>query len=114
MIVLYRDQQGKTSNMEFADLEIGCMGQNLYLQAASLGLDPHLRGSRQRPRLEGLGLKENRYSGSPAVGDGNRERPPLFCWRLVPPQFRGEGKWPCLLSLSISASGRGSGSSVAG
>lgn len=38
MIVLYVIHKDKAGRMEFADLEIGCMGQNLYLEAAALGM----------------------------------------------------------------------------
>jgi len=38
MIVLYVINKDKTSRIEWADLEIGCMGQNLYLEAAALGM----------------------------------------------------------------------------
>ena len=37
MITLYVINKDKTSRIEWADLEIGCMGQNLYLEAAALG-----------------------------------------------------------------------------
>ena len=38
MIVLYVINKDKSSRIEWADLEIGCMGQNLYLEAAALGM----------------------------------------------------------------------------
>ena len=38
MIVLYVINKDRTSRIEWADLEIGCMGQNLYLEAAALGM----------------------------------------------------------------------------
>ena len=38
MIVLYVINKDKSSRIEWADLEIGCMGQNLYMEAAALGM----------------------------------------------------------------------------
>jgi SagB-type dehydrogenase family enzyme len=38
MIVLYVINKDKTGRTEFADLEIGCMGQNLQLEAAALDM----------------------------------------------------------------------------
>ncbi len=60
MIVLYVINKDRTSRIEWADLEIGCMGQNLYLQAAALGM-----GSRIIANIKGadvtkiLALKES-------------------------------------------------------
>ena len=38
MVVLYVINKDRAGRIEFADLEIGCMGQNLYLEAAALGM----------------------------------------------------------------------------
>ncbi len=60
MMVLYVINKDRTSRIEWADLEIGCMGQNLYLEAGALGM-----GSRIIAGLKGadvtkvLGLKES-------------------------------------------------------
>jgi SagB-type dehydrogenase family enzyme len=45
MIVLYVINKDKTSRIEWADLEIGCMGQNLYLEAAALGMGSRIIAS---------------------------------------------------------------------
>jgi SagB-type dehydrogenase family enzyme len=60
MLVLYVINKEKASNMEFADLEIGCIGQNIYLQAAALGLGSCIfAGVAKDPVAKALGLKEN-------------------------------------------------------
>jgi len=58
MIVLYVINTDRTSRMEWADLEIGCMGQNLYLEAAALGLGSRIiAGVKTAEVTKLLGLK---------------------------------------------------------
>jgi SagB-type dehydrogenase family enzyme len=59
MIVLYVINKDKTSRIEWADLEIGCMGQNLYLEAAALGMGSRIiAGIKTDDVTKMLGLKE--------------------------------------------------------
>jgi SagB-type dehydrogenase family enzyme len=60
MIVLYVINKDKTSRIEWADLEIGCMGQNLYLEAAALGIGSRIiAGIKTDDVTKILGLKDN-------------------------------------------------------
>ena len=60
MIVLYVINKDRTSRIEWADLEIGCMGQNLYLEAAALGMGSRIiAGIKGADVTKMLGLKEN-------------------------------------------------------
>jgi SagB-type dehydrogenase family enzyme len=60
MIVLYVINKDRTSRIEWADLEIGCMGQNLYLEAAALGMGARIiAGIKVADVTKILGLKEN-------------------------------------------------------
>ena len=59
MIVLYVINKDRTSRLEWADLEIGCMGQNLYLEAAALGMGSRIiAGIKVADVTKILGLKE--------------------------------------------------------
>lgn len=58
MIVLYVINKDKAANIAYADLEIGCMGQNLYLEASALGLGSCIFASISLDRVtKALGLK---------------------------------------------------------
>ena len=60
MIVLYVINKDRTSRIEWADLEIGCMGQNLYLEAAALGIGSRIIASVKAADVTRiLGLREN-------------------------------------------------------
>jgi SagB-type dehydrogenase family enzyme len=60
MIVLYVINKDRASKIEWADLEIGCMGQNLYLEAAALGMGSRIIASiKSADVTKILGLKEN-------------------------------------------------------
>jgi SagB-type dehydrogenase family enzyme len=60
MIVLYVIDKEKASNMAYADLEIGCVGQSLYLESAALGLGSCIFASIYHDKVaKALGLKEN-------------------------------------------------------
>jgi SagB-type dehydrogenase family enzyme len=60
MIVLYVINKEKASNVAYADLEIGCMGQNLYLEASALGLGSCIFAGISYDRVtKALGLKDN-------------------------------------------------------
>ncbi len=60
MIVLYIINKEKTYSMDAANLEIGCMGQNLYLEATVLGMGSRIIGNIKIPDVSKLlGLKEN-------------------------------------------------------
>ena len=60
MITLYVINKDKTSRIEWADLEIGCMGQNLYLEAAALGMGSRIIASIKTDDVTKiLGLKES-------------------------------------------------------
>jgi nitroreductase len=60
MIVLYVINKDRTSRIEWADLEIGCMGQNLYLEVAALGMGSRfIAGIKVADVTKILGLKEN-------------------------------------------------------
>ncbi|MFB3887270.1 MAG: SagB/ThcOx family dehydrogenase [Thermodesulfobacteriota bacterium] len=60
MIVLYVINKDKTSRIEWADLEIGCMGQNLYLESAALGMGSRIfAGVKVNEVTRILGLKES-------------------------------------------------------
>jgi SagB-type dehydrogenase family enzyme len=60
MIVLYVINKDRTSRIEWADLEIGCMGQNLYLEAAALGIGARIiAGIKVADVTKILGLNEN-------------------------------------------------------
>ena len=60
MIVLYVINKDKTSRIEFADIEIGCMAQDLYLEAAALGMGSRIFASvRVADVTKILGLKES-------------------------------------------------------
>lgn len=63
MIVLYviRKDLLPDGRMEWADLEIGCIGQNLYLEATAMGLGSCIfAGVAYEPVAKTIGLKENR------------------------------------------------------
>jgi SagB-type dehydrogenase family enzyme len=60
MIVLYVINKDKTSRIEWADLEIGCMGQNLYFEAVALGMGSRIIASIKTDEIrKNLGLKES-------------------------------------------------------
>jgi SagB-type dehydrogenase family enzyme len=60
MIVLYVINKDRTSKIEWADLEIGCMGQNLYLEAAAIGMGSRIIASIKSADIAKiLGLKES-------------------------------------------------------
>ena len=60
MITLYVLNKDKTSRIEWADLEIGCMGQNLYLEAVALGMGSRIIASIKTDDVTKiLGLKES-------------------------------------------------------
>jgi SagB-type dehydrogenase family enzyme len=60
MIVLYVINKDKTSRIEWADLEIGCMGQNLYLEAAALGMGSRIIANiKTEDVTKILGLKDS-------------------------------------------------------
>jgi SagB-type dehydrogenase family enzyme len=60
MITLYVLNKDKTSRIEWADLEIGCMGQNLYLEAVALGMGSRIiAGIKTDDVTKILGLKES-------------------------------------------------------
>jgi SagB-type dehydrogenase family enzyme len=60
MTVLYLINKEKAYRMDAADLEIGCMGQNLYLAAAALGMGSRIIGNiKIEDVTKILGLKES-------------------------------------------------------
>ncbi|HYA32274.1 MAG TPA: nitroreductase family protein, partial [Thermodesulfovibrionales bacterium] len=60
MIVLYVINKDRASRIEWADLEIGCMGQNLYLEAAALGMGSRIIANiKSADVTKILGLKES-------------------------------------------------------
>ena len=60
MITLYVLNKDKASRIEWADLEIGCMGQNLYLEAVALGMGSRIIASVKTDEVTKiLGLKES-------------------------------------------------------
>jgi len=60
IIVLYVINKDKTSRIEFADIEIGCMSQDLYLESAALGMGSCMfAGVRINDVTKILGLKES-------------------------------------------------------
>jgi SagB-type dehydrogenase family enzyme len=60
MIVLYVINKDKTSRIEWADIEIGCMSQNLYLESAALGMGSRIfAGVKVNDVTKILGLKES-------------------------------------------------------
>ena len=60
MIVLYVINKDRASRIEWADLEIGCMGQNLYLEAAALEMGSRIIANiKSADVTKILGLKEN-------------------------------------------------------
>ncbi len=60
MIVLYIINKDKTSRIEWADIEIGCMSQDLYLESAALGMGSCIfAGVKVNDVMKILGLKEN-------------------------------------------------------
>jgi SagB-type dehydrogenase family enzyme len=60
MIVLYVINKDRASRIEWADLEIGCMGQNLYLEAAALGMGSRIIANiKVADVTKILGLKES-------------------------------------------------------
>jgi hypothetical protein len=61
MIVLYVINKEKVGNrIEFADIEIGCMGQGLYLEAAALGMGSSIfAGVKVADVTKMSGLKES-------------------------------------------------------
>ena len=60
MIVLYVINKDRASRIEWADLEIGCMGQNLYLEAAALGMGSRIIANiKVGDVTKILGLKES-------------------------------------------------------
>lgn len=72
MIVLYVINKDKVpgGKMEYADLEIGCMGQSLFLEASALGLGSCIFANvRFAEVTKALGLKENQtFRIAQAVG----------------------------------------------
>ena len=64
MIVLYVINKDKAGRIEFADLEIGCMGQNLYLEAAALGIGSRIIANIKAADVtKTLGLKDTQVLG---------------------------------------------------
>jgi SagB-type dehydrogenase family enzyme len=60
MIVLYVINKDKAGRIEFADIEIGCMGQNLSLEAAALGMGSRIIANiKSADVMRILGLKES-------------------------------------------------------
>jgi len=60
MIVLYVINKDRVSRIEWADLEIGCMGQNLYLEAAAQGMGSRIIANiKSADVTKILGLKES-------------------------------------------------------
>jgi hypothetical protein len=60
MIALYVINKDRTSRIEWADLEIGCMGQNLALEAAALGMGSRIVANiKVADVTKMLGLKES-------------------------------------------------------
>jgi SagB-type dehydrogenase family enzyme len=60
MTVLYLINKEKAYRIDAADLEIGCMGQNLYLEATALGMGSRIIGNIKTADVTKiLGLKEN-------------------------------------------------------
>ena len=60
MITLYVLNQDKTSRIEWADIEIGCMSQDLYLESAALGMGSRIFASvKINDVTKILGLKES-------------------------------------------------------
>ena len=60
MIVLYVINKDKVNKIEWADLEIGCMGQSLHLEAAALGMGSRIiAGIKSADITKILGLKES-------------------------------------------------------
>ncbi len=60
MIVLYVINKDKAGRIEFADIEIGCMGQNLYLETAALGIGSRIIANiKVADVTKILGLKEH-------------------------------------------------------
>jgi len=60
MIVLYVINKDKVSRIEWADIEIGCMSQGLYLESAALGMGSCIfAGVKVNDVMNILGLKEN-------------------------------------------------------
>ena len=60
MIVLYVINKNRASRIEWADLEIGCMGQNLYLEAAALRMGSRIIASiKSADVTKILGLRES-------------------------------------------------------
>ena len=63
MTVIYVINKDKMPRIEFADLEVGCMGQNLYLEAVALGMGSLIyAGFRADDVAKALGLKENQVA----------------------------------------------------
>ncbi len=60
MTVLYLINKEKAYRIDAADLEIGCMGQNLYLEATALGMGSRIIGNIKTADVTKiLGLKDN-------------------------------------------------------
>ncbi len=60
MIVLYVINKDKVGRIEFADIEIGCMSQDLYLESAALGMGSCIfAGAKVNDVTKILGLKES-------------------------------------------------------
>ncbi len=60
MIVLYVINKDKASRIEWADIEIGCMSQDLYLESAALGMGSCIfAGVKVNDVTKILGLKES-------------------------------------------------------
>ena len=64
MIVLYVINKDKANRIDFAYLEIGCMGQNLYLEAAALGIGSRIIANIKAADVtKTLGLKDTQVLG---------------------------------------------------
>jgi nitroreductase len=60
VIVLYVVNKDKVSRIEWADIEIGCMSQGLYLESAALGMGSCIfAGVKVNDVTKILGLKES-------------------------------------------------------